>query len=218
MMQEWLTFLEQIDPLVGGAIIVSLIAIGTPLMLSTTPLNVGAGALYGVTVGTVITLVGSTLGAWFCFLFARYCAREWARRKIQASPTLSALDRALAKSGVGIVALSRLSPLFPFAMSSFTFGACAVTTWDFIIGTAAGLAPGCAMISWIGVSVKDYSAADGAGHDNGDGHGGDGSDSIKLWATVTLTAASCAVLSWKVHRVIQDAAKNDKEMLAGHLP
>jgi uncharacterized membrane protein YdjX (TVP38/TMEM64 family) len=45
---------------------------------------------------------------------------------------------ALVRGGAGIVMLSRLSPLFPFAMTSFAYGACAVSTWDFLLGTAVG--------------------------------------------------------------------------------
>jgi uncharacterized membrane protein YdjX (TVP38/TMEM64 family) len=40
-------------------------------MLTTTPLNVGAGALYGVWLGTAATLVGAVAGAWLCFVIAR---------------------------------------------------------------------------------------------------------------------------------------------------
>ena len=59
-------------PLATGCSCLALLtAVGTPLMLSTTPLNVGAGAVYGVILGTVITLFGAVVGAWLCFFIAR---------------------------------------------------------------------------------------------------------------------------------------------------
>jgi uncharacterized membrane protein YdjX (TVP38/TMEM64 family) len=56
---------------VPAYIVVLLTAVGTPLMLSTTPLNVGAGAVYGVALGTGVTLLGAVAGAWLCFVIAR---------------------------------------------------------------------------------------------------------------------------------------------------
>ena len=46
----------------GCAAIVALNAIGTPLMVTTTPLNVGAGAVYGVFLGSAVTLLGTLPG------------------------------------------------------------------------------------------------------------------------------------------------------------
>jgi uncharacterized membrane protein YdjX (TVP38/TMEM64 family) len=43
-------------------------------MLTTTPLNVGAGAVYGVALGTAVTLSGAVAGAFLCFLIARFWA------------------------------------------------------------------------------------------------------------------------------------------------
>jgi uncharacterized membrane protein YdjX (TVP38/TMEM64 family) len=33
-------------------------------------------------------------------------------------------------------------------------GACAVSTWDFLLGTAVGLTPGTVMMSWVGWSLR----------------------------------------------------------------
>ena len=131
----------------GCAVLVIATAVATPLMLSTTPINIGAGAVYGVVLGTFVTLLGHVAGAWICYVWSRWWARDWISRKMRSSETLTALNHALAKGGAGIVMLSRLSPLFPFAMCSFCFGACNVGTWDYLMGTAVGLAPSTAMLA-----------------------------------------------------------------------
>ena len=64
---------------------------------------------------------------------------------------LSALDAAVAKKGFSIIFLSRLSPVFPFAMTSFMFGVCAVSILDYTVATALGLLPGIIMYCWIGI-------------------------------------------------------------------
>lgn len=69
---EFIGWLDSDVPLTLGCSCVALLtAVGTPLMLSTTPLNVGAGAVYGVVLGTAVTLFGAVVGAWLCFVIAR---------------------------------------------------------------------------------------------------------------------------------------------------
>jgi uncharacterized membrane protein YdjX (TVP38/TMEM64 family) len=64
---------------------------------------------------------------------------------------LSALGAAVAKKGFSIIFLSRLSPVFPFAMTSFMFGVCPVSIRDYTLATALGLIPGVVMYCWMGV-------------------------------------------------------------------
>lgn len=121
------------------------------------------------------------------------------QRKIRESTSLTALDHALVRGGAGIVMLSRLSPLFPFAMTSFAYGACAVTTKDFLLGTAVGLTPGTAMMSWVGYSLRKYST-----------HRGEldrqEADARQLWGTVGLTLVSGLLLGWRVNRIVKSTA------------
>ena len=96
--------------------------------------------------------------------------------------------------------LSRLSPLFPFAMTSFAYGACAVSTWDFLLGTAVGLTPGTVVMSWLGWSLREYSVKGTAAAGHGEG------DAKQLWATVVLTLVSGLLLGWRVNRIIHSTA------------
>ena len=123
---EWLR--HDVSVAKGLAAVTLLTAIGTPMMVTTTPLNVGAGAVYGVFLGALASVIGAVAGASVCFLVSRFGpgVRHWAREKIRESAMLTALDAALERGGAGIVMLSRLSPLFPFATCSFAFGACRV--------------------------------------------------------------------------------------------
>ena len=133
-------------------------------------------------------------------------------------PISQALDHALVRGGAGIVMLSRLSPLFPFAMTSFAYGACAVSTKDFLLGTAVGLTPGTVMMSWVGWSLREYTAhagsiGGGGGGDVGGGGGGGGgggasinADVRQLWVTVGLTVVSGLLLGWRVNRIIKSTA------------
>mmetsp|Transcript_28333 Transcript_28333/g.91694 ORF Transcript_28333/g.91694 Transcript_28333/m.91694 type:complete len:168 (-) Transcript_28333:424-927(-) len=157
-------------------------------------MNFAAGMLFGILPGAAIMNVGCVVGSMANFFIGRYVAREWARKRLQESPTLSALEAALQKRAVFIITLARLSPVFPFAMVGYALGASAVTMRDFAVGTAVGLFPGCILYSWIGVSMKDMSSKEG---------GGAGS-----WISIMISVASTIAISIYAKRVYDDAVKD----------
>ena len=182
-------------------------------VITTTPMNFAAGMLFGIVPGAAIMNVGCVVGSIANFVIGRYVAREWARKRLQESPTLSALEAALQKRAVFIITLARLSPVFPFAMVckmllpllvddehafgpqvGYALGASAVTMRDFAVGTAVGLFPGCILYSWIGVSMKDMSSKEG---------GGAGS-----WISIIISVASTIAISIYAKRVYDDAVKD----------
>src|SRR6185312_15377195 len=78
-------------------------------------LTVAGGAIFGLLAGTLLVFIGATVGASAAFLIARYVARRPVARRIAARPQFEAIDRAIGVEGFKIVALLRLSPLFPFS-------------------------------------------------------------------------------------------------------
>jgi hypothetical protein len=78
-----------------------VIATGVVLMIPVgTPLTIGCGYVYkgaygwiiGVTIATVISMVGSALGAVTCFLLGRYLMRDQVRKWIRKYPLFDAID------------------------------------------------------------------------------------------------------------------------------
>ena len=209
---RWLR--RDVSTQLGCSILATLTAVATPMLLTTTPLNVGAGAVYGVFLGSLVSLVGATAGAVLCFAGARFGpGRAWARRKISGSPLLTSLDHAVSETrgAAGIVMLSRLSPMFPFAACSFAFGACRVSASDFLAGTLAGLAPGTAMTSYIGWNLYDVTKlkseasevdSDEATH-RGTHHGSAAFATHRLYFALALTAISSVGLAARVHHIIK---------------
>ncbi len=55
-----------------------------------------AGALYGTALGSAVVFLGASLGAIVVFLQGRGWLREWARRRLAASPKLQAVEQAWA--------------------------------------------------------------------------------------------------------------------------
>ncbi len=90
-------------------------------------LTLAAGAIFGLVRGTIYTLIGATLGASGAFLVARYLARRAIERKIKDNARFAAIDKAVGREGFKIVALLRLSPIFPFNLLNYSLGLTKVT-------------------------------------------------------------------------------------------
>src|SRR5207248_10295897 len=64
---------------------------------------------------------------------------------------LAALDRAGAEEGWKIVGLLRLSPLVPFKLKSYAFGATGIPFMHFVAATFFGIITGTALYIYLGV-------------------------------------------------------------------
>ncbi len=121
--------------------------------------TLGAGAVFGVWQGSLLVSVGSTIGATAAFLIGRYLARDAVSRKIAGSRGFSAIDRAVQDEGFKIVALTRLSPLFPFNVLNYAYGVTGVGLKPYVLGSWLGMIPGTVMYvsigSVVGLAVED---------------------------------------------------------------
>lgn len=61
---------------------------------------------------------------------------------LEDNPKFSSMDRAVEKEGFKLMLLLRLSPLFPFALSNYLYGASSIRFWPYFFGTLLGFAPG----------------------------------------------------------------------------
>ena len=102
-------------------------------------LTLAAGAIFGLVRGTAFTFVGATLGAAAAFLVARYAARGAVEKKIAGNARFAAIDRAVGREGFKIVALLRLSPVFPFNLLNYSLGLTKVRFLDYLLASVAML-------------------------------------------------------------------------------
>jgi uncharacterized membrane protein YdjX (TVP38/TMEM64 family) len=147
----------------GPAIFVLLYVAATVLLLPAVVLTLGAGAVFGVARAFVAVSVGATLGATAAFLVGRYLARGWVARRVGASATLGAIDEAVAREGWKIVALTRLSPAFPFVLLNYAFGLTRVSLRHYVLASWLGMMPGIALYAYLGSLAGDVAAAAAGG-------------------------------------------------------
>ena len=143
----------------GPVIFVGLYVVATVLFIPGSVLTLGAGALFGVALGSVCVSISATLGATAAFLVGRYVARDAIARKIENNQKFAAIDHAVADEGWKIVFLTRLSPVFPFTLLNYAFGLTRVKLRHYVLASWIGMIPGTVMYVYLGSLVNV-----GAGH------------------------------------------------------
>ena len=121
-------------------------------------LTLAAGAIFGLGPGTVYTLIGATFGASLAFLVARYVARAAIEKRIAGNSRFQAIDRAVGREGFKIVALLRLSPIFPFNLLNYALGLTQVRFLSYFAACAAML-PGTLLYVYYGTAAGNLASA-----------------------------------------------------------
>jgi uncharacterized membrane protein YdjX (TVP38/TMEM64 family) len=121
-------------------------------------LTLGAGALFGVVVGTLTVSIGSTLGASAAFLVGRTLARGLIESKVSGNLKFRAIDRAVGEQGFKIVLLTRLSPVFPFNLLNYAFGLTRVSFGNYFLASWIGMIPGTVMYVYLGSAAGQLGA------------------------------------------------------------
>ena len=134
----------------GVAIFALIYILGAVVLAPEALLTILAGFAYGFW-GLPIVLVAATIGAAAAFLIARYLARDRVRVAMERRRNLAAIDRAVAEDGWKIVGLLRLSPLVPFNLQNYLFGATGIPFVHFVAATFFGIIPGTALYIYLGV-------------------------------------------------------------------
>jgi uncharacterized membrane protein YdjX (TVP38/TMEM64 family) len=127
-----------------------LYIVGTVGFVPGSILTLGGGAIFGLVWGSLYVSIAATIGATLAFLIGRYAAREWVRGKLAENPRFNAVDKAVSRRGWRIVALVRLSPLFPFNLINYAFGLTGVPLLDYFLATWVGILPGTILYVYIG--------------------------------------------------------------------
>lgn len=104
-------------------------------------LTLGAGAIFGFVGGTIVVVIGATIGATLSFLLARTVMRKRIEAMTAKNAKFRALDRAIAAEGMKIVFLVRLAVVFPFTYINYAFGLTAIPLGRYVIATFIGILP-----------------------------------------------------------------------------
>ena len=115
-------------------------------------LSIGAGAIFGFAAGSIVVLIGATLGATAAFLLARTVLRHRVEKWTANNAKFRALDRAITREGTKIMWLVRLSGFPPFTWVNYAFGLTGIRLVPFMAITFFGIVPGVLAFTWAGAA------------------------------------------------------------------
>jgi uncharacterized membrane protein YdjX (TVP38/TMEM64 family) len=124
----------------GPLLLIGLIALAIVFNpLPSAPIALGAGAVYGHTLGTVYVVAGAELGAILAFMIARWAGYDLTRRFFGESGSLKGISSQ--NTLTTLVFVSRLIPFMSFDLVSYTAGLSPIKPWRFAVATLLGLLP-----------------------------------------------------------------------------
>ena len=112
------------------------------LAIPAIPLTASAGYLFGVRDGTIVVLISASIAAAVSFVIGRTFLRKYVEKALENYPDFKKIDRAVGEEGFKLMLLLRVSPIFPFALSNYFYGATKIGFWAFFFGTMIGFTPG----------------------------------------------------------------------------
>lgn len=111
------------------------------------------GALFGPVWGSLLNLVGATVGASLAFIIARYLAGGWVA--MRTGGWLKRLIEGVEAEGWRFVALVRLVPLFPFNLTNYALGLTRIRFTTYIVTSFICMAPGAIAYTWLGYAGRE---------------------------------------------------------------
>ncbi len=186
------------------------VAIAASGVLPASLIGIAAGAVFGLPVGFLVAAVSTLAGAWLAFALSRSMFRPAIARRLARSPRLARIDRAVDRDGWKLVFLLRMSPVMPFAATSYLLGLSAVSRRNYLIGTL-GAMPALGGYVFVG-SLTD------AGLDALQ----QGAGPLRL-GLLAAAAVATVVLTWRVGVLVRRALvdevideQGDSELPFGH--
>jgi uncharacterized membrane protein YdjX (TVP38/TMEM64 family) len=125
----------------GGAVVVVvlLVLVAFTGVLPASLVGIVGGSLYGLANGFFVSALSIVLGAWVSFVISRSMFRGFFERIFVKRSGFRSFDGEIAKGGSWLVCLLRMSPIMPFALTSYAFGLSSISQRDYMIGTLASL-------------------------------------------------------------------------------
>ena len=115
-----------------------------------------AGLIFDPLMGTVLCLVAATLGAVLAFLAGRYFLKDAVKPWLKRSPLLKKfLFEDARRSGVALLMITRLVPLFPYNLQNFAYGLTDIGLWPYTVYTFLFMAPGAAAFTLGAAGLSD---------------------------------------------------------------
>lgn len=115
-----------------------------------------AGILFGPWVGSLLCLIGTTIGAMLSFIVGRYFLKDTLKPTILKNKALKAL-LFTNKPGNELILLmiTRLLPVFPFNLQNFAYGITDISIIKYSLATFVFMIPGVVLFTFMAAGIID---------------------------------------------------------------
>lgn len=137
----------------GPIIYIILLALLPLVLFPDSVLVIGGGMVYGIIGGTILTSIGSLIGGIIAFLISRKFGRNVVKKLIKKDLILFNKNNKL--SGILLILMFRLIPIFPFKVVSYSAGLSDISLRDFSIATVVGSLPGIIVYTNLGDKTNE---------------------------------------------------------------
>jgi uncharacterized membrane protein YdjX (TVP38/TMEM64 family) len=198
---DWVEhFLDSISKAgAGGFVIVVavLILIAFSGFLPASLIGVVCGSLYGLLNGFLVSTLATIVGAWVSFAISRSLFQKVFEQLFIRRARLRRFGDEMVKGGWRFVCLLRMSPVMPFALTSYALGLSNISARNYMLGTVASLPAlfGYVCIGWFArhsISTKSINAG------------------YLQWMILGVGVAATVFLSFYVKRIISRTAMSNQ--------
>lgn len=147
----------------GKGIMAPVIYVGLlsslPLLLfPDSVLVIAGGMVFGLHWGSVLTIIGSLIGAAIAFFISRKLGQQMVQKLVKKE--LVFFDGKNKRSGFFLILMLRLIPLFPFKVVSYSAGLSDIRFKDFALATTLGSLPGIIVYTNLGDKTTVFGSKD----------------------------------------------------------
>jgi uncharacterized membrane protein YdjX (TVP38/TMEM64 family) len=154
MIEVWIRSFGLWEPI--GSVV--LYAIGTVAMGPGSLFDTLGGVLFGPVLGSIVNLVGGSIGAFLAFFAARYIAGDWVEER--AGRRVREIKRSVESEGWRFVAMVRLVPVFPYTVFNYLLGLTRISFWQYAVTTVVCMAPSTGVYTWLGHAGRNLVSGD----------------------------------------------------------
>ncbi|MFO8007410.1 MAG: TVP38/TMEM64 family protein [Candidatus Brocadiia bacterium] len=183
----------------GPLVVTAGYVLSCMLVLPTSLFTFGAGFLYGLPAGMATAVGGSMVGALSGYLLSRLLLARKVLHYAEHVRPLAVIRNAARADGKKVLLLTRVSPITPFALLNYLYGALHVHPWRFAWTTALGMLPGTFLCVYIGTGLRSLSAVTDQG-------AGNGAASWPYWAGLAGTAMAVLLIGHFARKALLNAS------------
>ena len=112
-----------------------------------------AGVTYGWFLGGILTVIGATIGSTVSFVIGKYLAREYVVKRFGQTVIFQKIEKGVEENGISFLILTRLVPVFPYALQSYAYALTPMKTGVFTLVSLLTMIPASFIYAYMSAEI-----------------------------------------------------------------